>query len=212
MSETIVFVGDSITDCDRRTDPIGLGGGYVDAVADALRERGDESSLVNAGVSGDRLRDVQARLQVDALDHRPTVLSFYIGVNDTLLTFFEGRPTPPDLFEDRFADLLERSTAAGIGKLIVVDPFFVGHDGITEHWVHGRPFIREDLDTKRPIVRKLAEHYGAEFVPLQDEVDAVVARRGPAAVAPDGIHPSALGHRLIARLWLNAYDAVRRTG
>jgi acyl-CoA thioesterase I len=30
MGATIVFIGDSITDCDRRTDPLGLGSGYVD--------------------------------------------------------------------------------------------------------------------------------------------------------------------------------------
>ena len=36
----IVFTGDSITDCDRRTDPDGLGDGYVRLIAGSTRARG----------------------------------------------------------------------------------------------------------------------------------------------------------------------------
>jgi acyl-CoA thioesterase I len=208
MSETIVFIGDSITDCDRRTDPLGLGGGYVDMIARALRHRGDTSTIVNTGISGDRVEHLQARWQQDALDHRPTVLSIYIGVNDTLVAFFQGRPTPPELFEQRYVDILERTAAAGMPKLVIVDPFYVPATQDKAPWFEGNAFAREDLDSKRPIVRALATRYGAAFVPLQDVMDAAVAERGPAVIAPDGVHPSSHGDRLIARRWLEAYDTL----
>ena len=64
---TIVFIGDSITDCDRRTDPLGLGGGSVELVASALRGRGDDTPIVNTGVSGDRVEHLKQRWQADAL-------------------------------------------------------------------------------------------------------------------------------------------------
>ena len=83
MSGTILFVGDSITDGERRTDPRGLGGGYVDIVATVLRERGDPARVVNAGVNGDRVEHLQRRWQEGVLDHAPSVLSVYIGVKDT---------------------------------------------------------------------------------------------------------------------------------
>jgi len=51
----IVFAGDSITDSDRRTDRLGLGYGYVNLVAAALRDHGQHSTVVNAGVAGDRV-------------------------------------------------------------------------------------------------------------------------------------------------------------
>ena len=54
--------------------------------------------------------------------------------------------------------------------------------------------------------RHWAERHGATFVPLQDAVDAAAKRRGPTVVAPDNVHPSPFGHRLIADLWLEAYD------
>ena len=208
MSGVIVFIGDSITDCERRTDPLGLGGGYVDVVAGTLRERGDDSTVVNTGISGDRIEHLRQRWQEDALDHRPSVLTIFVGVNDTLVAFHEGRPTPPDVFERHYTDVLERAVAAGVPNLIVVEPFFVGAGDGASQWGGGPAFAREDLDTKRPAVRALAERYGAAFVPLQAAVSAAERERGSAVVAPDGVHPSPFGHRLIARLWLEAYDAL----
>ena len=208
MGRTIVCIGDSITDCNRQTDPRGLGGGYVDFVAAALRERGDDATIVNTGISGDRVEHLQERWQVDALDHRPDVLSIYIGVNDTLVAFFQGRATPPDLFEQRYTDILGRSKAAGVPRLIVVDPFYVENTDEWAQWREGNAFARADLDLKRPIVRRLAERFGAAFVPLQDAMDEAVKERGPGVVAADGVHPSAFGSALIARLWLTAYDSL----
>ncbi len=208
MSGVIVFTGDSITDAERRTDPLGLGGGYVDFVAGALRERGDDSTVVNTGISGDRIEHLQQRWQEDALDHRPSVLSVLVGVNDTLIAFYEGRPTPPEVFEQRYTDVLERTVAAGVPHLIVAEPFVLDAGGSGCQWSEGAAFAREDLDSKRPIVAKLAERYGATFLPLQDAVNAAAKERGPTVVAPDNVHPSPFGHRLLARLWLEAYDQL----
>jgi len=207
MGGTIVFIGDSITDCDRRTDPLGLGSGYVDIVATALRERGDDSAIVNTGIAGDRVEHLQQRFQADALDHAPSVLSIYVGVNDSLVTFFEGRPTPADVFEQRYTDLLDRSVAAGVARLILVEPFFLDTEWDGAPWRQGNAFLHEDLARKRPIVRRLAQTYGATFVPLQDAFTAAAEERGPAVLAGDGVHPSPYGHLLIARHWLAAYDS-----
>jgi acyl-CoA thioesterase-1 len=207
---TIVFIGDSITDCDRRTDPLGLGSGYVDIVARTLRERGDLSTVVNTGIAGDRVAHLQERWQVDALDHTPSVLSIYVGVNDTLTTFFAGRPTPPEQFEQRYTDILDRTVAAGAPRLVIVEPFFIGSEAEWVHWREGNTFVNEDLALKRPIVRRLADRYGAAYVPLQAAFDDAVAERGATVVAGDGVHPSPLGHQLIARLWLEAFDSLSK--
>jgi hypothetical protein len=70
---TIVFIGDSITDMDRREGPLGLGNGYVDIVAGLLRDRGEEHHVVNTGIAGDRVVHLRHRFAADALDHRPDV-------------------------------------------------------------------------------------------------------------------------------------------
>jgi acyl-CoA thioesterase-1 len=207
---TIVFIGDSITDCERNLDRRGLGGGYVDLVATTLADRGDDARIVNTGISGNRVEHLQERWQADALAHTPTVLSVYIGVNDTLVAFFQGRPTPPDLFESRYVDILDRTAAAGVPHLIMVEPWWVGSVREDSQWHEGDAFVREDLAGKRPVIRKLAERYGAVYVPLQDPIDAAVAERGSAVIAPDGVHPTTYGDRLIATHWLRAYDSLSR--
>lgn len=204
----IVFAGDSITDSDRRTDRLGLGYGYVNLVAAELRARDQHSTVVNAGIAGDRVEHLQGRWQADVLDHRPSALSIYIGVNDTLAAFFAGRPTPPEVFAERYTDLLDRAVGTGVSRLVLVEPFFVDTAIPSIRWGEGAAFIHEDLAPRRAVVRTLADRYDAAFVPLQALVDTLAAQRGATMVAADGVHPTPLGHRLIADAWLAAFDAL----
>jgi acyl-CoA thioesterase-1 len=208
MTERIVFIGDSITDAEHTHDLRHLGHGYVDMVCDAFAARGADVEIVNNGIPGNRVAHLRERWQADVLVLRPDVLTVYIGINDTLATFYQGRPTPAADFERDLDDILTRAVAAGIPKIIVIDPFFVGDAPWAANWKDGSEFVRADLDTKRPAVRALAARHGAAFIPLQDRVAVAVAERGGAIVAPDGVHPSSFGHRLIARLWLETYDAL----
>jgi lysophospholipase L1-like esterase len=177
-------------------------------VARALRERGEASTVVNAGAAGDRVAHLQQRWRPDVLDHHPTVLSVHIGINDTLAAFFDGMPTPDDVFAQRYTDILDRTVAAGVATLVLVEPFFVDTDIPSVRWGDGHAFIRTDLAGKQAAVRDLATRYGAAFVPLQSVVDAASAERGPTMVAADGVHPTPLGAALIAEAWLAAYAPV----
>ena len=204
----VVFTGDSITDCRRRDDALGLGGGYVDIIAETLRGRRGGTAVVNTGVSGDRVEHLVDRWHADALAHQPSVLSVLIGVNDTMVAFYQGRPTPPEVFRQRYTDLLDRAVRAGVPRLVVLEPFFVGTDDAAVRWCEGNEFFAADLAARRSAIRELAGRYGATFVPLHEAFTEAATRRGRAVVAPDGVHPSALGHRLIARSWLAAHDAA----
>lgn len=199
------FTGDSITDCGRRTDPRGLGGGWVDVVADRLAERGEVVGIRNSGVSGNRVGQLADRFAADVLgDGVPDVLTVLIGVNDTMVAFWQGGPTDPGEFERRYTELLAAVTAAGVRRTILVEPFVL--EPTNGAWYgEGWDFARRDLDRKRPVVERLAAERGHDFVPLQSAFDAAVAQRGGESVAPDGVHPSALGHRLIATSWLAVY-------
>lgn len=207
MGERFVFIGDSITDAERRSDLRGLGHGYVDVLAEALAARGEDVDIINRGIAGNRVAHLRERWQRDVVDLHPDVLTVYIGVNDTLSTFFQGAPTPVEDFERDLDDILARAVAARTRRIIVIDPFFVADAPWAGNWKDGSEFVRADLDPKRAVVRALADRYGADFLPLQDHVSAAVAERGGVIVAPDGVHPSGFGHALIARLWLAAHDA-----
>ncbi|MBN1508220.1 MAG: hypothetical protein JW955_15330 [Sedimentisphaerales bacterium] len=73
-SDTIVFIGDSITDAERyRQAYRPLGYGYVHFVGNLLWARHPELnlSIINTGVSGDTIRDMAQRWDRDCIAHRP---------------------------------------------------------------------------------------------------------------------------------------------
>jgi len=208
MTRSIVFIGDSITDAGRREDADGhLGHGYVRLVAEALAARGDARPIVNTGISGDRAVDLRARWEQDALAHDPELLSVYVGVNDTWRRYDSGDPTTADHFESTYRSLLVEAQERLTPRMILVEPFVLPVTAEQEHWG------AEDLDAKRAVVARLAEDFGAAFVPLQSLLlDAAAqhggGRTGNAALAADGVHPTALGSELIAGAWLGAETSL----
>lgn len=77
-----LFIGDSITDYQRRDDPQGWGFGYVRMIRQWLAGRGDAPEVLNRGIRGETMRRMAGRWQEDVLDLKPDLLSVKIGVND----------------------------------------------------------------------------------------------------------------------------------
>jgi len=199
MSERpLVFIGDSITDAGRRDDPEGLGHGWVRMVAAELATQGDDRPVINTGVGGDRVRDLRARWKRDALDHDPQLLTVYVGVNDTWRRYDSGDPTTAEAFEEDYRFILKRAHDAVGPRLILVEPFVAPVTSAQRHWGE------EDLDAKRAVVRRLADEFGADLVPLAEVMADAVEQYGAAAIAADGVHPTELGGTLIAGAWLGA--------
>jgi acyl-CoA thioesterase-1 len=188
---TVVFAGDSVTDCGRRADPAGLGDGYVRNLYDDLAA--DRPRIVNAGISGNRAVDLVARWQPDVLAHEPELVSVLIGINDTWRRYDEDDPTSAEDFEASYRELLEPVTA----KLVLVEPFLLAVKEEQHAW-------REDLDAKIEVVRRLATEYDAILVPADVELNRQALTVGATTLADDGVHPTAAGHRFLADLWHRA--------
>lgn len=185
---TIVFAGDSVTDCGRRGDPAGLGDGYVKNLYDALGP--DRPRIVNVGISGNRAKDLAARWQSDVLAHEPDLVSVLIGINDTWRRYDKSDPTSTESFERSYRALLDGIQA----QLVLVEPFLLAVKEEQHDW-------REDLDPKIEVVRRLAAEYGALLVPADVELNRQAATVGAVTLADDGVHPSKAGHQALADLW-----------
>lgn len=189
-SGPILFIGDSVTDCGRREDaPDFLGDGYVRIIAEGLPDR----RVINAGISGNRVVDLRDRWHIDVVERKPEILSVYIGINDTWRRYDENDPTSAASFEADYRACL--ADLGGASRLILVEPFVLPVNDEQEHW-------HEDLDEKRAVVSRLAVESGAGFVPLQSLLAAAAEDHGAATLAQDGVHPTELGHRMIADAWL----------
>jgi len=206
-NQTILFQGDSITDCGRSREAAGtpndltaLGQGYaMMATAELLSTRpADGLRVFNRGISGNRIVDLYARIQGDILNFKPDLLSILIGVNDTWHgknpDWSNGVAIPK--YERIYRDLLhEVREVLPAMKFVLCEPFVLRCGVVRDDWV-------EEIDQRRAVVAKLASEFDALLVPIQSMFDEAVKLAPPEYWAPDGVHPSAAGHHLLAKCWL----------
>ncbi|MFJ2740864.1 SGNH/GDSL hydrolase family protein [Streptomyces sp. NPDC087440] len=201
--DTLLFIGDSITDAGRdRTDPASLGNGYVHAIAQTLHARARTGPvpcprIINQGLNGNRVHDLASRWTTDVTAHRPTVLTVKIGINDTWRRYDRGLPSPIPAFEACLSRLLATAPAA---HLVVITPFLLPATPEQETWF-------DDLLPRTDAVLRAARAQGAHVVRADHVLHHASQQRSASELAPDGVHPSPLGHRLIADAWLAAIDA-----
>ncbi|MER6115970.1 SGNH/GDSL hydrolase family protein [Streptomyces sp. NPDC001743] len=202
--DTLLFIGDSITDAGRdRADSASLGHGYVHEIARTLRERahdGPGPRVVNRGIGGNRVYDLESRWAADVIGHRPTVVTVKIGINDTWRLYDSGLVSPVHEFEACLDRLLADTVRQLSARLVVITPFLLPVTPDQEGWF-------EDLSPRTDAVLRTATHHGAQIVRADLVLPRAAQDRPAAELAPDGVHPSPLGHRLIADAWLAAVGA-----
>ncbi|HLP26929.1 MAG TPA: SGNH/GDSL hydrolase family protein [Acidobacteriota bacterium] len=199
----ILFQGDSITDCLRdRTrswpnDPAALGAGYAGRIAGDLlaRHAGAGWKFFNRGISGDRIVDLLGRWRRDALALQPDVVSILVGVNDTWHESLNGNGVSVPRYAELYRMVLQDTRAARPQcRLVLGEPFALPGGEFKSEWL---PELRE----RGAVVRQLAEEFGAAFVPYQQMFEAAQKQYSAAELAADGVHPSPLGHQLMAAAW-----------
>ena len=192
MSNVTVFIGDSVTDCGRLIEPP-YGDGYVFNIAKSGRLKGE---IINVGTSGHRLIDLENRWEVDVLAHKPTLVSVAIGINDTWRRYDDNDPTSTEDFEDRYRRVLKATKAHGNPELVLCEPFLLSVREEMNTW-------REDLDPKIAVVHTMAAEFGAKVVRFDQRFNDVAQEMSMLELADDGVHPSKLGHQIMADLWLH---------
>jgi lysophospholipase L1-like esterase len=195
---TVMFTGDSITDCHRLDTDEPLGYGYPLHVAGqwGLTHPDRPVRWLNSGISGNKVLDMEPRWRRDVLDARADVVSILVGVNDsTWHTYAEdGRVIPAEEFRAGYDRLLAPLAEAGT-ELILVEPFLLPVKAEQRDQ-------RADLEEKIWVVRDLAKTYEAHLLAADGMFAELAATTGPKHWAPDGVHPSPAGHAALARAWL----------
>jgi lysophospholipase L1-like esterase len=66
--------------------------------------------------------------------------------------------------------------------------------------------MRAQMDRYGAVVKRLAETHGTLFVDTQATFDAALKTYYPATLGWDRVHPTHIGHMLLARAFLQAVD------
>ncbi len=188
----IVFIGDSITDCERdRTDENSLGNGFVKILSDKLRPIYPDMDiqLINKGISGNEVCDVLARVNKDVIDLKPDTAVVMIGINNVLHQYKYGKQLDLKQFERDFTELLGKIKDAGI-TLIVLEPFLMP----APDKLRMRPLFNKELE----IIHRVAVDIADEFVAYDEMFNGLSESIRYTEYSMDGVHPTHRGSRLIA--------------
>ncbi len=192
MSAVNIFIGDSVTDCGREIEPP-YGDGYVREIARSGKLAGQ---IINVGTSGHRLVDLEKRWQRDVLDHKPSLVSIAIGINDTWRRYDDNDLTSTQDFRDRYHQLLTLTRQTCNPQFVLCEPFLLSVRKEMNTW-------REDLNPKIDVVHAMAKEFSAVLVPFDSYLNNLATRVPMAEIADDGIHPTFFAHSEMAKLWLS---------
>ena len=201
-NDVVLFQGDSITDGNRgRNSDLnhvhGHGYQYIIASEMYADNLNKNIEVYNRGNSGDRICDLYGRWVEECLNLKPTILSILIGINDIIFNWEHKSGSDPERYEKIYRYLLDEVKEKNPHTLIVImEPFF-GKKKEPEL----DAFFKERIGGFQAAAKKIAEEYGAVFVPLQDLFNEYAQKTDVFNVLWDGVHPTTCGHQLIARRW-----------
>lgn len=212
--QVILFQGDSITDAGRSrravgaNHPDGLGFGYPRLITDRLLDKYPDHNLqiYNRGVSGDRVMDLAHRWTNDSLKLLPDLISILIGVNDTWNYLYLGMGSDPDEYQDLIRKmLLDTREHLPLAKFVLCEPFVLLTGEVSDQWL-------VDLSKRQKVVSNLAEEFMGVFVPFQSALDKAAENMPSDKLLDDGVHPTDLGHRILADCWIDTVLEKQKTG
>lgn len=193
----IVFFGDSITESGNRP------GGYVSLIRETL-ERDDSDppvEVIGAGIAGNRVPDLLARLERDVLAQSPTHVVIYIGVNDVWHHEFAGLSgTGPQIYEKGLRKLISQIQTTGAGVSLCT-PSVMGENP------DGNAPLDQRLQDYSAISRRVAGDEGAHLCDLQAEFRQYLQGHNPdglkaGILTTDGVHLNDRGNRFVADVLL----------
>ena len=197
----IVFLGDSITDCERdRADEKSLGNGFVKILADKLRPIYPDTDieLINKGMKGDEICDLLARVDNDVLALKPDAVVIMIGINDTVHGFTIDKELDLKAIENNLKELIKKLKKQGI-VVIFLEPFLLP--------APDKLRMRKLFGQELAVINRVALKYADEFVAYDQMFNGLTESIPYTEYSLDGVHPTHRGSRLIAD---QAIKAIRK--
>jgi len=197
--DRIVFLGDSIT-------AGGNGGkGYINVIRQHLAEKKPELKIecIGAGISGNKVTDLQRRVDNDVIKKMPSLVFIYIGINDV----WHGendpkRGTTPEAFEAGLNEVIGKIEKAG-ARVILCTPTVIGEKTASGNTLDAK------LDQYAEISRKIAADRKLTLCDLRKAfVDNLAknneknAERG--ILTGDRVHLNEAGNRVVAETMLKS--------
>ncbi|MDF7823598.1 sialate O-acetylesterase [Pontiellaceae bacterium B12227] len=211
-NDTLVFFGDSITAAG--TDPDGYITLFAADVAAAYPSGGIQ--VIGAGVGGNKVADLMARLDADVLSHNPSIVVIYIGINDVWhwtkpdpVTGLPREGTTAENYHAGLLDLVQRVKATG-GRAVLCTPTVISEAANPDD----PNYVM--LEEFSAICRTVAQQTGSQLVDLRNIFTDYnllnnTADATSGILTSDTVHMNATGNQLIADTLVDAFSVAAST-
>ncbi len=186
----VVFFGDSVTQAGAES------GGYIELMKTMVDTSRYE--LIGAGIGGNKVPDLQDRLQADVLALNPDIVYIYIGINDVwhFYQFDDVTGTEADVYEAGLIDLAEQIKSTG-ASVVFCTPTVIGED------VNSDSEENTHLAQYADIVRSVAEETGSPLCDLRTAFSTYLVANNPdkafeGTLTTDGVHMNDAGNQFLA--------------
>jgi lysophospholipase L1-like esterase len=199
--DRIVFLGDSITAGGARPE------GYISMIRSALEAKHKDKKIecIGAGISGNKVPNLQARVEKDVVAKKPTIVVIYIGINDVWHGENDpARGTMPDAFVAGLKEVVGKIKAGG-ARVILCTPTVIGEKK------NGANKLDAKLDQYADLSRGLAKELDLQLIDLRKAfVDHLTANnpedKDKGILTPDRVHLNKAGNQLVADTMLKTLD------
>lgn len=192
----ILFIGDSITDVKfnrRKRFTIKGKNVYALQLKKRLKKYSKNIKVEIKGIASNRTYHVYDRLTSDCISLKPDVVIMLIGVNDAWENYVPEK-YPPLLrpMEPHIREIYRRlRTELPNTQILYLMPFLI--DAVEEKFPY-----HKTLDEFREVLKSIALENGATVLDLQEIFYQAQKSIEPEKLAVDGIHPTNLGHKVMA--------------
>jgi lysophospholipase L1-like esterase len=199
--DRIVFLGDSITQAGAGPN------GYVSIIRRKLEEKHPDLKLevIGAGISGNKVPDLQRRVDRDVIAKKPTIVVIYIGINDVWHGEKDpARGTLPDAFESGLKEVIGKCRDAG-ATVVLCTPSVIGEK------TGGANALDAKLDQYSDISRKIAKELKLPLCDLRQAfLEHLQAHNKDnvekGILTSDRVHLNQAGNQFVAETMLKTLD------
>lgn len=192
----VLFLGDSITDKSfnfRMMKDIRGRKIYALQLKKKLKKYSKEIKVDIKGIASNRTYHIYDRLTKDCINLKPDVIIMLIGVNDAWENYVPEdcppllRPMEPHIREIYRRIKMELPDT----QVLYIMPFMIDS-------VESKLLFHKKLDEYREILKNIALENGALVLDMQKIFYDAQKTVSPKELAIDGIHPTNLGHKVMA--------------
>ena len=174
--KNLLFLGDSITDCNHYFDPDNLGYGYVRIISDKLSKTktpDNHYQVFNKGNDGFTVAALRRLWKRSCLNLKPDFITILIGINDLAVIKNTGITPSVGLaqFREQYQALIEDIRLMTDCPILLMEPFIFPHPAEYATW-------EPELHQMNKFIHQLAVDNGLFFLPLWENLLSAAKKDG----------------------------------